>query len=106
MSAIEKREFRDAFNKNIPALAKKYGGEKGYLRDMLKGSDTEFEEARDRFLDEVEDIIKAYMVKFSSPRETRKRNKKMNALLPNPNDPKHKKQLERMMNEIIGKNKK
>ena len=96
----EKSELRDELNKHIPALLMKYGGANGNLSGMLKGSDTVFGEVEKIFLGEVEETVKRYMAKFNSPQETRKRNKKMKALLPVPDDPEDKKELANMMQTL------
>lgn len=108
MGAIEKREFCDALSESIPTLVKKYsggcGGKQANLDGMLKGPDAAFEEVAKKFLGDVEDIIKRYMVKFSSPEETRKRHDMMRALVLDPTDPEVMKEIEEMVKNMKFKN--
>ncbi|KAK2756820.1 autophagy protein 6 [Arachnomyces sp. PD_36] len=74
MEFDDKRELRDTLNKNIPALVKKYGGDKGdIIGNMSKLSEAGFNATKQQLVDDFEGIVQAYMVKYDSPKETRKR---------------------------------
>lgn len=69
----ERRELSDDIEKIIPSLAKKFGGEKGNLSAILKGSDAAFKEVKRKILEEVEDIVKRYIWSIIVRRKRRRR---------------------------------
>jgi hypothetical protein len=75
MGFKEKRALRDTLDGNFPTLVKKYGGENGNLRTMLKGSDAAFEKVEKEFLGDVEDVVKGHMAKINPPKEASKQKK-------------------------------
>ena len=88
---IEKLELAEALEEKIPTLAQGHGGK---LNAILRGSDAAFKEAKDRFLDQLDDHLKASMAKLYDPDQTARRNKEVERQLPqNMADPDKKKSL-------------
>ena len=68
---VEKQELARALEEKIPAWAQEYGGK---LNAILRGSDAAFKQAKNRFLDQVEDHLKASMTKLYTPEQIMRRN--------------------------------
>ncbi|KAL1966245.1 hypothetical protein VTN77DRAFT_4598 [Rasamsonia byssochlamydoides] len=95
---IEKQELTRALEEKIPALAREHGGK---LNAILKGSDTAFKQAKDRFLDQLEDYLRASMTKLYAPEQMMRRNKEVECQLSqNMADPDRQKRLDGMMRFI------
>ncbi len=100
---IEKQELAKALEEKIPALAREHGGK---LNAILRGSDTAFKQAKDRFLDQLEDHLRASMTKLHAPEQIKRRNKEVERQLSqNMADPDRQKRLDgfmRLMASAIG----
>jgi hypothetical protein len=100
---IEKEELTKALEEKIPALAGEHGGK---LNAILRGSDAAFKQAKDRFLDQLEDHLKASMTKLYALEQITRRNKEIECQLSqNMADPNGQKKLDgiiRFMTSAIG----
>lgn len=89
---MEKRELTKALEEGIPALAREQGGK---LNAILKGPNAAFEQAKGRFLDQLEDHLRASMTKLYAPEQITRRNKDVNIQLSqNMMDPDRQKELD------------
>src|SRR2546423_151390 len=68
---LEKQDLAKAFEEKIPAWAQEYGGK---LNVILRGSDAAFKQAKNRFLDQLEDHLKTSMIKLYTPEQITRRN--------------------------------
>jgi hypothetical protein len=92
---VEKQELAMALEEKIPAWAQEYGGK---LNAILRGSDAAFKQAKNRFLDQVEDHLKASMTKLYTPEQIMRRNKEVECQLSqNMAYPNKQKELEGLM---------
>jgi len=92
---IEKEELAKALEEKIPALAQEH---RGKLNAILRGSDTVFKQAKDRFLDQLEDHLRATMTELYALEQIRRRNKEVESQLSqNMADPERQKGLDGMM---------
>ena len=92
---VEKEELTKALEEKIPVLAREYGGK---LNAILRGSDAAFKQAKDRFLDQLEDHLTAFMTKLYAPEQITRRNKEIEYYLSqNIADPDRRKELDDMM---------
>lgn len=92
---IEKEELTKALDEKIPVLAQEHGGK---LNAILKGSNAAFKQAKDKFLDELEDYLRTLMVKLYTPEQITRRNKEIECQLSeNMADPERQKQLDGMI---------
>lgn len=92
---IEKQELTKALEEKIPASAREHGGK---LNAVLKDSDAAFKQAKDRFLDQFEDYLKASMTKLYAPEQMMRRNKEVESQVSqNMADPGGQKRLDDMM---------
>jgi hypothetical protein len=100
---IEKQELTKALEENIPVLARDHGGK---LNTILRGSDATFKQAKDRFLDQLEDHIRASMTNLYAPEQITRRNKEIECQLSqNMADPDRQKALDgltRFMASAVG----
>jgi hypothetical protein len=100
---VEKQDLAEALEEKIPVWAQEYGGK---LNTILRGSDPAFKRAKSRFLDQLEDHIKASMTKLYTPEQIARRNKVVECQLSqNMADPNRQKGLEgfiRFMASAIG----
>jgi hypothetical protein len=95
---VEKQDLVKALEEKIPAWAQEYGGK---LNAILRGSDAAFKQAKNRFLDQLEDHIKASMTKLYTPEQITRRNKVVECQLSqNVADPNRQKELEGFMRFI------
>jgi hypothetical protein len=93
---IEKQELTKVLEEKIPALAQEHGGK---LNAILRGSDAAFKQAKDRFLDQLEDHLTASMTKLYGPEQITRRNKEVEfQLSQNMSNPDGQKRLDGMMN--------
>ena len=93
---MEKQDLAKALEKKIPAWPQEYGGK---LNAILRGSDAAFKQAKDRFLDQLEDHLTASMTKLYGPEQITRRNKEVEfQLSQNMSDPDGQKRLDGMMN--------
>lgn len=76
---IEKQELTNALEEKIPALAREHGGK---LNAILRGSDAAFKQAKDRFLDQLEDHVRAFMTKLYAPEQIKKGTRRLKASSP------------------------
>ena len=91
----EKQEISEALEGKIPALARECGGK---LNAILRGSDAAFEQARDRFLCQLEDHLKASMTKLYAPDQIARRNREIKLQLSqNTADPDRQKGFDGLM---------
>jgi hypothetical protein len=89
---VEKQDLTETLEEKIPAWAQAYGGK---LSTILRGSDATFEQAKNRFLDQLEDHLKASMNKLYTPEQIARRNKVVERQLSqNMADPNRQKELE------------
>ena len=72
----ERQELCDAIEKRIPALAQACGGK---LSTILRGSDATFKEAKDKFLDQLDDHLAASVIKLYTPGQIARRNKRVDS---------------------------
>jgi glutathionylspermidine synthase len=87
-----RKDLAQAFEEKIPAWAQEYGGK---LNAILRGSDAAFKQAKNRFLDQLEDHLKASMTKLYTLEQITRRNKVVECQLSqNMADPKRQKELE------------
>jgi glutathionylspermidine synthase len=92
---IEKQELTKALEEKIPALAREHGGK---LNAILRGSDAAFKQAKDRFLDQLEDHLRVSMTKLYAPEQITRRNKEVECQLSqNMADPDRQKGLDGLM---------
>jgi glutathionylspermidine synthase len=92
---IEKQELTKALKEKTPALAREHGGK---LNTILRDSDAAFKQAKDRFLDQLEDHLRASMTKLYAPEQITRRNKEVESQLSqNMADPDRQKGLDGMM---------
>jgi hypothetical protein len=100
---IEKEELTKALQEKIPALAREHGGK---LNAILRGSDSAFKQAKDRFLDQLEDHIKASVIKLYALEQVIRRNKEIECQLSqnmaNPDGQKSLEGMIRFMASAIG----
>jgi hypothetical protein len=100
---IEKQELTKALEENIPALAREHGGK---LNAILRGPNAVFKQAKDRFLDQLEDHLRASLTKLYAPEQIIRRNKEVECQLSkNIADPGRQKELDgmtRFMDSAIG----
>lgn len=75
---IEKKELTKALEEKIPVLA---GEHEGKLNAILRGSDAVFKQAKDQFLDQLEDCLRAAMIKLYAPEQILRRNKEVKCQL-------------------------
>ena len=73
---IERQELCEAIEEKIPELAQACGGK---LNTILKGSDATFKEAKDKFLDQLDDHLAASMIKLYTPDEIAWRNRRVDS---------------------------
>lgn len=71
---IEKQELAKALEEKIPALAREH---KGKLNAILRGLNVAFKQAKDRFLDQLEDHLRASMIKLYASEQITRRNKEI-----------------------------
>jgi hypothetical protein len=71
---IEKEELTKALEEKIPSLAKEHGGK---LNAILRGSDAAFKQAKDRFLDQLEDHLRESVTKLYALEQITRRNKEI-----------------------------
>jgi hypothetical protein len=82
---IEKEELTRAIEEKIPELAQQH---RGKLSFILKGSDSAFEQAKNRFLDQLEGHIRASVARLHTPEQITRRNNKVDSqLAKNARDP-------------------
>ena len=74
----EKRELAEAIEEMIPALAQACGGK---LNVIVRGSDAAFKEAKDRFLDQLEDHLRVSMTKRYTADQIARRNQRIESYL-------------------------
>jgi hypothetical protein len=92
---IEKEELTKALEEKIPELAQEHGGK---LNAILKGSDAAFTQAKDKFLDQLEDHLRTLMAKLYTPEQITRRNKEIECQLSeNMADPERQKRLDGMI---------
>jgi hypothetical protein len=92
---VEKEELTKTLEEKIPVLAWEYGGK---LNAILRGSDAAFKQAKDRFLDQLEDHLRTFMTKLYAPQQITRRNKEIEYhLSQNMADPDRRKELDDMM---------
>jgi flagellar biosynthesis/type III secretory pathway protein FliH len=92
---IEKEELTKALEEKIPVLAQEHGGK---LNSILKGSDAAFKQAKDKFLNQLEDHLRTLMAKLYTPDEITRRNKEIECQLSeNIADPDRQKRLDGMI---------
>ena len=92
---IEKQELAKALEEKIPVLAREHGGK---LNAILRGSNAAFKQAKDRFLDQLEDHVRASMTKLYAPEQISRRNKEVECQLSqNMADPDRQKRLNGLM---------
>ena len=72
----EKQELSEAIEEMIPALAQTCGGK---LNVILRGSDAAFKKAKDIFLDQMEDHLRACMTKLYAPDQIARRVKSIDS---------------------------
>ena len=100
---VEKEDLAKALEEKIPAWAQEYGGK---LNAILRGSDAAFKQTKNRFLDQLEDRLKASMTKLYTPEQITRRNKVVECQLSQSMaDPKKQKEFEgfiRFMASAIG----
>lgn len=90
-----RQELTNALEEKIPALAREHGGK---LNAILRGSDAAFQQAKDRFLDQLEDHVRAFMTKLYAPEQIKRRNKAVEGQLSqNMADPDRQKGLDDFM---------
>ena len=96
---IETQELTKALEEKIPALAREHGGK---LNAILRGSDTAFKQAKGRFLDQLEDHIRASMAKLYAPEQITRRNKEIECQLSqNMADPNRQKALDGFVSFMV-----
>jgi len=99
---IEREELAKAIEDMIPVWARDCGGN---LHAILRGSDSAFEEAKNRFLDKLEDHVKAAMAKLYTPERTARRNKRVESqvsqVMADPNHHKHVERFARLAASVI-----
>jgi glutathionylspermidine synthase len=96
---VEKEELTKALEENIPVLAQEQGGK---LNAILKGSDAAFKQAKDKFLDQLEDHLRILMAKLYTPEQITRRNKEIECQLSeNMADPDRQKQLDGMIRFMV-----
>jgi glutathionylspermidine synthase len=89
---IERLELTQALEDKIPALAQEHGGK---LNAVLRGSDAAFKQAKDRFLDQLEDHFRSCITKMYVPEQIIRRSKEIDCQLSqNMADPDRQKELE------------
>lgn len=92
---VEKQDLAKALEERIPTWAQEYGGK---LNTILRGSDATFEQAKSRFLDQLEDHLKASMNEMYTPEQITRRNKVVECQLSqNMADPDRQKELEGLL---------
>jgi hypothetical protein len=69
---MEKQDLAKALEKKIPAWPQEYGGK---LNAILRGSDAAFRQAKNWFLDQLEDHLKTSIIKLYTPEQITRRNK-------------------------------
>jgi glutathionylspermidine synthase len=96
---MEKEELTKALEEKIPSWAREHGGK---LNAILKGSDAAFKQAKDRFLDQLEDHLKVSMAKLYTPEQIMRREREIGCQLSqNMADPERQKSLEGMMKFMV-----
>jgi hypothetical protein len=78
VQTIEKQELTKALEERIPELAQEHGGK---LDAILRGSDTTFKQAKDRFLDQLGGHLKASITKLYAPEQITRRDKEVECQL-------------------------
>ncbi|ELR04407.1 hypothetical protein GMDG_01483 [Pseudogymnoascus destructans 20631-21] len=71
---MEKQELAKALEDKISSWAQEHGGK---LNAILIGSDATFKQAKDKFLEQLEDHLKVSMTKLYSPEQILKREKEV-----------------------------
>lgn len=67
---IEKMELTRKLEKKVPVLVRDHGGR---LNAMLLGSEATFKQAKDRFLHQFENHLRAAMAKLYTPNQIARR---------------------------------
>lgn len=92
VQTIEKQELTKSLEEKIPELAREHGGK---LNTILRGSDAAFKKARDKFLNQLEDHLRASMSKLYAPEQIMRRDKEVECQLSqNMADPERQKSLD------------
>ncbi|PMD15108.1 hypothetical protein NA56DRAFT_664241 [Hyaloscypha hepaticicola] len=92
---IEKEELTKALEEKIPILAREHGGK---LNAILRGSDIAFKQAKDRFLDQLEDHLRVSVNKLYALERITRRNKEIECQFSqNMADPDGQKRLDGMI---------
>ncbi len=95
---IELEELTEALEDKIPALAAEFGPK---LHIVLRGSDAAFQQAKDNFLNQLDNEIISIMTEMYTPAQIMRRNKEVGCQLSkNMADPEGRKQLEVMMRRM------
>jgi len=92
---IEKEELTKALEEKISVLAREHGGK---LNVILKGSEDAFKQAKENFLDQLDDHLRALIAKLYTPEQITRRNKEVECQLSqNMADPNGQKRLDGMI---------
>ena len=95
---IELEELTEALEDKIPTLTAEFGPK---LHIVLRGLDAAFHQAKDKFLNQLENSIRSIITEMYTPAQIMRRNKEVGCQLSkNMVDPEGRKQLEIMMRQI------